>query len=170
MLDALNAMERAEMAIASGKKWSDCQGTCSACNGKGCALCKGRGWKHGGGPNPNGVGTWADESGWMSLPDKQTPVDNSGIQRPDMDPRGLTERDTTINPNLAPTKVRGQMSQGGPMPSITLKGVNIKGSSTVAYEAAATAAQSDAQSALNQDKVPRAYQQTVRDYFDDLKK
>jgi len=51
-----------------------------------------------------------------------------------------------------------------------LKGVSIKGASKVEYEAAAAAAQSDAQSALSQEKVPRAYQGAVRDYFDDIKK
>ena len=56
------------------------------------------------------------------------------------------------------------------MPSITLKGVSIKGQSKIDYEQAATAAQSDAQSALSQEKVPRAYQNAVKDYFDDLKK
>jgi len=56
------------------------------------------------------------------------------------------------------------------MPSITLKGVSIKGTSKLQYEEAVSAAQTDAQSALNQDKVPRAYQNAVRDYFDDLKK
>jgi flavin-binding protein dodecin len=56
------------------------------------------------------------------------------------------------------------------MPSITLKGVSIKGTSKVTYEEAAAAAQSDAQSALSQEKVPRAYQGAVKDYFDDLKK
>jgi hypothetical protein len=48
--------------------------------------------------------------------------------------------------------------------------VSIKGQSKVAFEEAATSAQSDAQSALSQDKVPRAYQGAVKDYFDDLKK
>jgi hypothetical protein len=48
--------------------------------------------------------------------------------------------------------------------------VSIKGTSKVSYQEAATAAQSDAQSALSQDKVPRAYQGAVRDYFDDIKK
>ena len=56
------------------------------------------------------------------------------------------------------------------MPSITLKGVSIKGQSGVSYQEAVATAQSDAQSALNQDQVPRAYQGTVKDYFDDLKK
>ena len=56
------------------------------------------------------------------------------------------------------------------MPSLTLKGLSIKGQSKVDYVEAATAAQSDAQSALSQEKVPRAYRGAVRDYFDDLKK
>ena len=56
------------------------------------------------------------------------------------------------------------------MPSITLKGVSIKGQSTVAVQEAITAAQSDAQSAISQEQVPRAYQGAVKDYFDDLKK
>ena len=56
------------------------------------------------------------------------------------------------------------------MPSISLKGISIKGHSTVAYQEAVVAAQSDAQSALSQEQVPRAYQGAVRDYFDDLKK
>jgi hypothetical protein len=55
------------------------------------------------------------------------------------------------------------------MPSITLKGVSIKGTSTVTLDEATVAAQQDAQSALSQEKVPRAYQGAVRDYFDDLK-
>ena len=59
---------------------------------------------------------------------------------------------------------------GAPMPSITLPGVSIKGASRVQFEEAATAAQSDAQSALSQEKVPRAYQGAVKDYFDDRKK
>jgi hypothetical protein len=170
LMAALEALDRAQMAIALGKSWDECQGLlCKACNGLGCAQCKGRGWSHGGKPG-YGVGTWADETGWISIPDNQEPVDNSGVIRPDMDPRGHTERPDDLNPNLTPTKVRGQMSPGGPMPSITLKGVSIKGQSSVEYQEAATAAQTEAQSALNQDKVPRAYQNAVRDYFDDLKK
>jgi len=97
-------------------------------------------------------------------------VDNSRVMRADQDPRGITERDATLNDALKPTKVKGQLSPGGQMPSITLKGVSIKGQSKVQFEEAATAAQTEAQSALNQDQVPRAYRGAVRDYFDDLKK
>jgi hypothetical protein len=87
-----------------------------------------------------------------------------------MDGRGLTDRgEGALNEALTPTKVRGQISPGGPMPSITLKGVSIRGQSRVDYEERVATAQSEAQSALSQDQVPRAYRGAVRDYFDDLK-
>ena len=88
-----------------------------------------------------------------------------------MDQRGHSDRGPgELTDALQPTKVKGQFSPGGQMPSITLKGISIKGQSTVAYQEAVVAAQSDAQSALSQEQVPRAYQGAVRDYFDDLKK
>jgi len=97
--------------------------------------------------------------------------DNKGLTRPDVDPRGHTDRgDPQLADNLGATKLKGQLSPGGQMPSITLKGVSIKGQSGVQYQESVSAAQSAAQSALNQDQVPRAYQGAVRDYFDDLKK
>ena len=150
----LDALKEASLAIGVGQTWR---------------YSRQPGQGEGGEPG-RGVGTWADDSaqwdgkwsdGW----------DNSGILRPDLDPRGHTDRgDGELNQGLIATKVRGQFSPGGQMPSITLKGVSIKGQSKVAYEEAAAAAQSDAQSALSQEKVPRAYQGAVKDYFDDLKK
>ncbi len=95
--------------------------------------------------------------------------DNSGVNRPDMAGRGQTEREAATPDGLTPTKIKGQMQPGGPMPSITLRGVSIKGQSRVAFTEAVAAAQSEAQSALNQEQVPKAYQNAVRDYFDDLK-
>jgi hypothetical protein len=171
LLAALESLDRAQLTLLTGKEWSECEGgQCKSCNGAGCKMCVGRRWGHGGKGGPAGVGTWADEQeGWTSW-EVGGPVDNSGVARPDMDGRGITDRPDDLNANLTPSKVRGQMSPGGPMPSITLKGVSIKGQSTVQYEQAAAAAQSEAQSALNQDQVPRAYQNAVRDYFDDLKK
>lgn len=174
LAEMMEMLERAQQAIQSGKGWGQCKGggKCPTCNGLGCFACQGRGWKEGAGLGASGVGTWADETGWTYYPQNvdQTPVDNSGVQRPDMDARGITERDASLNDALKPTKVKGQMAPGGQMPSITLKGVSIKGQSKVQFEEAATAAQTDAQSALNQDQVPRAYRGAVRDYFDDLKK
>jgi flavin-binding protein dodecin len=97
--------------------------------------------------------------------------DNTGIVRPDSNPRGATDRgEPQLADDLNPAKLNGQLTPGSPMPSITLKGVSIKGTSSVEFQQAAATAQSDARSALNQDQVPRAYQGAVKNYFDDLKK
>jgi hypothetical protein len=151
----LDALNQASMCIGSGKCWGMCKGPPKA--------------GHGGKPG-RGVGTWAEENAeWDG--ESTAGWDNSGLERPDMAGRGQTDRgDGQLSDALKPTKVKGQFAQGGPMPSITLKGVSIKGQSKVDYEEAAAAAQSDAQSALSQEKVPRAYQGAVKDYFDDLKK
>ena len=160
----------------------DLQATLDALNQASMYIGIGQGWRPGaqgmGTPGATkrnnepgrGVGTWADDNatwdgqmynGW----------DNTGVDRPDEDARGHSDRgEGQLNDALSPTKLKGQFSQGGQMPSITLKGVSIKGTSTRDFEAVAAAAQSDAQSALSQEKVPRAYQGAVKDYFDDLKK
>ena len=105
----------------------------------------------------------------MDTPDVYEMWDNSGVVRPNMEGKGKSERgEGAHNTALMPTKVKGQMSPGGQMPTITLKGVHIKGTSSVAYEEAVATAQSEAQSALSQERVPRAYQGAVREYFDDL--
>jgi hypothetical protein len=154
----LDALKQASACVGTGQCWGKCNGNKPGFNEKGSR------------PG-SGVGTWADESnGWMFDGQWNDRWDNSGVVRPDMDPRGLSDRgEGELSDALKPTKVKGQFSPGGQMPSITLKGVSIKGQSTVAYEEAAAAAQSEAQSALSQEKVPRAYQGAVRDYFDDLK-
>ena len=169
MMASLDAVQKAETAIATRRNW----GECPYCGDKTGACTPGHCQNHGvgrGGKPGSGVGTWADENS-LYAPEMTETWDNSGFHRPDQDPRGLTDRgDAQLADNLAPTKLHGQITPGGPMPSITLKGVSIKGQSSVQYQEAAAAAQTEAQSALNQDQVPRAYQSTVRDYFDDLKK
>ncbi len=157
MLAELNSLNQASQCIGTGMSWGQCQNP---------------GSKPGGNKPGRGVGTWADENaGWGYDGHQETGWDNSGIVRGDQAARGVADRgDAELNPALRPDKVKGQFSPGGQMPSITLKGVSIKGQSKVAYEETATAAQADAQSALSQEKVPRAYQGAVRDYFDDLKK
>jgi hypothetical protein len=151
----LDAMNQASMCIGTGQGWRACKSPPRA----------GRGGKPG-----TGVGTWAeDDAEWNG--ESTAGWDNSSVVRPDQDGRGQTDRgDGALSDALKPTKVKGQFTPGGPMPSITLKGVSIKGQSKIDYEQAAAAAQSDAQSALSQEKVPRAYQGAVKDYFDDLKK
>jgi hypothetical protein len=137
----------------------------------------GQGWRPGrpragkGGQPGSGVGTWAEDEGAEWDGQSTAGWDNSGIERPDMAGKGQTDRgEGELTDALKPTKVKGNFSPGGQMPSVTLKGISIKGQSQVSFEESATAAQSDAQSALSQEKVPRAYQGTVKDYFDDLKK
>lgn len=156
LMATLDALNKASMCIGTGQSWGRCNGP--------------PGFNPGGKPG-SGVGTWADEnSDWMYDGQFADRWDNSGVVRPDMEGRGQTDRgEGELSDALSPTKVKGQFSPGGNMPSITLKGVSIKGQSRVAYEEAAAAAQSDAESALSQEKVPRAYQGAVRDYFDDLK-
>lgn len=151
----LDALKRAQMCIGNSLAWGQCQGP-------------GRpGFKPGGKPG-RGVGTWADEGQWLDQVENTGLWDNSGVERPDLDPRGQTEREANLSENLSPTRLKGQFNPGSPMPSITLKGVSITGQSTVAVREALTAAQSDAQSALSQEQIPRAYQGAVKSYFDDL--
>ena len=117
-----------------------------------------------------GVGDWGNDDLWLDEVE-QNPVDNSGVTRADKESRGESDRGAgDLSPFLAPVKQKGQLSPGGQMPSVPLKGVSIRGQSKVEYEESVVAAQSEAQSALNQDKVPRAYRGPVRDYFDDLKR
>ena len=158
LMAALQNLQKAQMCVGNCQGWGQCKSPGS------------------GGFNPNGkkpgkgVGTWSDSSAW-SMPDGINDLwDNSGINRPDMAGKGNTDRDPDKPDNLVPTKVKGQIQPGGPMPSITLKGVSIKGQSKVSYTEAVASAQSDAQAALSQEQVPKAYQNSVRDYFDDLKK
>jgi hypothetical protein len=164
---SLDALNKAEISLATHRGWGECP-TCGDSTGR--CLAAGRCLGLGKGPGGHGVGAWTDDDSQL-YPEMSGLWDNSGIDRPDRDPRGLTDRgDPQLSDNLAATKVHGQITPGGPMPAITLKGVSIKGQSAVNYTEAVQAAQSDAQSALNQDQVPRAYQGAVRDYFDDLKK
>lgn len=152
----MEALAKAQACIGSGQGWQSGPGKPGA--------------KPGGKPG-RGVGTWADDDGKTGMAENTGLWDNSGVERPDYDPRGLSDRgEGQVAEGLVPTKVKGQFQPGSQMPSITLKGVSIKGQSTVAVREALQSAQSEAQSALSHDQVPRAYAGTVKDYFDDLKK
>lgn len=160
LMNALANLEKASMCIGNCQGWGQYPGRKPGYN------------PFGKGPGA-GVGTWGEEGGeWMdSFDDGTGNIDRSALNDRDQEGRGLTDRDPSdLADRLSPTKVKGQFNPGGPMPSITLKGVSIKGTSKVQYEEATAAAQADAQSALSQDKVPRAYQSAVKDYFDDFKK
>ena len=154
--DTLDALNQASTMIGAGQRWG-------AGNRNGAPRA-GRGGQPGG-----GVGTWADENAsWDGVMNQGW--DNSGVVRADEDPRGHTDRGDPELPDVfKPDKVQGKFSPGSPMPSITMKDLSIKGTSDVEYKQVMSTAQADSQSALNQDKVPRAYQRTVREYFDDSK-
>ncbi|MEK9862485.1 MAG: hypothetical protein VW804_04960, partial [Verrucomicrobiota bacterium] len=117
-----------------------------------------------------GVGTWGQEGGdWAYRDPGARSTDNSGVTRPELEARGLTDRgEATLSEGLIPTQVRGNMQQGRPMASMAIKGLNLRGKSQVNFTEALEAAQSEDANALNQDRVPRAYQDTVRDYFSEL--
>lgn len=154
MMASLQALQTAQMCIGNGLGFGQCRGL---------GLRPGRGNRPGRGTGWGALPSWAGENVWTTSWDAS--AKSAGVTA-----HGLTERaEPELVDGLTPTKVRGQMSPGGNMPSITLKGVSIKGTSQVDYQQAVATAQSDAQSALADDKVPRAYQGAVRDYFDDLK-
>jgi hypothetical protein len=154
IMASLEALQKAQMCVGNGQGWN-----------------KGPPRAGQGGGTGSGVGTWADDSRFLDISEIKDRWDNSGVVRPDMDARGHTDRgDGQLADSLLPTKIKGQMNPGGPMPSITLKGVSIKGQSKVDFTEMAAAAQNEAQAALSQEQVPRAYRGSVRDYFDDLKK
>ncbi len=156
LMASLEALQRAQMCVGNCMSWGQCQGM-------------GLGFRPGEKPG-GGVGTWADENnGWFYFPETSQRWDNSGIARPDMEARGHTDRgEGQSTSGMMPTKVKGSFTPGRPMPSITLRGVSIKGESRVNIEEAIATAQDEAQSALSQQKIPRAYQPAVRSYFDDM--
>lgn len=158
MQASLESLQKAQMSIGNSMLWGQC-------DNPGSQPRAGQTSKGG-----KGVGTWASSSAW-SLPDHVDDLwDNSGVKRSDQAGKGQTDRSDALPNGLVPTKIKGEMQPGGAMPSITLKGLSLKGTSKVSYAEAVAAAQVDAQSALSQDQVPKAYQNSVRDYFDDLKK
>lgn len=170
LMAEMDALSKAQMSVGTGNHWGMGNG-----NGQGDGKGNGKPGAGKGGKGGAGVGTWADEmSGWgyNPMPDGQDDlVDNSGVKRPDTAGRGHSDRGNgDLNPSLKPTQEPGHFQPGGEMPSITLKGVSIAGTSTVSLQQAVVAAQEEAQSALTKEEVPRAYQAAVRDYFDDSKK
>ena len=153
LMQSLENLERAQMAVGNCQSFGMCR-------------------KPGVAPSDTpgaGVGMWGNDSYQLTPEQTSQRWDNSGFNRPDVDPRSHTERGNKIPDNMVASRVKGQINPKGQMPSITLRGVSIKGNSKVQFQEAVSAAQSDARNALNQDKVPRAYRDSVRDYFDDLK-
>lgn len=159
MLATLEALQQAQFAIANGQAWTEAGLSMSEMLGQGTGQNR----------NNRGAGKWTEDDSWV-YPEFSETWDNSGLEREDEEGRGLKDRgEAALADNLAPTRLKGQLTPGGPMPSITLKGVSIKGSSKVGYVDASVGPQGSGESAVNQDQIPKAYQSAVRDYFDDTK-
>ena len=151
----MKALQAAQMSVGNCQGWGQC-------------FNPNPGFNPNGSKPGRGVGTWASDTGWSYYNPQDSGLwDNSGINRPDMAGKGISDRgDAVLSDALNPDKIKGQFSPGGQMPGITLKGVSIKGQSNLQYEEVASAGQSGDQSSQNQDKVPRAYQKSVKEYFD----
>lgn len=163
MQDQLGDLQSMMAALENMKTAQQCVGN-GSCNGMGWGMRNAPG-------NCNGNGEWDEMSAWFYHEYYKSGGGKGGLKAGTAAHGVLGEADVKEPTDpLLTTKVTGQITPGGPMPSITLKGVSIKGQSTVAFEEVAASAQSEAESALTQDKVPRAYRGAVRDYFDDFKK
>ncbi len=155
LMATLEHLQTALQSIGTGESWSLSQQSATG----------------GSSGSSAGLGAWADQDhDWSNPGSWAVGSGESGTAGTGIGSRDFSEGDPTLREPLTPAKVKGQYSPGASMPGITLKGVSLKGQSIVQYEEAVTTAQADAQAALSQEKVPRAYQGAVRNYFDDLKK
>jgi len=156
---ALAALQRAQMCIGNRWSWSQCQ---AAINMSPFGV-----------PNANrigpGVGTWSDGSLKLNKPPNTGMADNSGFKRPEMTPRGISERNASLpQDRLLPTRVKGQFQPGGPVASVSLRGLSLRGESRAAVKQVIEAAQEEAQRAMTEEEIPRPYQSAVKAYFDQL--
>ena len=152
LMQALGNLERAQMAVGNCQSFSVCR-------------------KPGAGPSSRpgaGVGMWGDDSLQMT-PDQMTQrMDNSGFNRPDVDPRGITERGNKVPDNMVASRIKGQIDPKGQMPA----------SRCVASASPATARYNFRKPSLPHNQTPATRSirtkclapiDSVRDYFDDLK-
>jgi hypothetical protein len=167
LMDEMGDLDSLKATLAALDKASMCLGEGNFGNKPGGK----RGNKSGGKRGNGGFGDWTPEEGWMDYPEMSDLWENSADNRGNLDPRSRTDRgDGQLADNLDPTKLRGKISPGSSMPSITIKGLSIKGTSKATVESSSVTAQDDAQNAISQEQIPRAYEGAVKDYFDDLKK
>jgi len=157
MQDILASLKNAGAALAAGKKW---QGQKDNQMGQG----QGPGAVNenmGGG----GFGTWSD--GENDLPQqKSNLVDQSGMSQQTLNERGVTERNQVFNQqNFTKDQLKGDLSPGSSMPSIPLHGLHIKGQSKVTYQEVISEIKASDAGSIDQSKIPRFYQKTVKNYF-----
>ena len=140
------------------------------CNGNCWSACQKPGFSPGGRPG-SGVGTWSDASMQMTEEAITKGWDNSGIKRPEMQPKGITDRKIgDLSSKLKPTRLQGKLQPGAPMPSVMIRGLNFRGESRVKIHQVVQSAQQEAQRALTEERIPRMYKETVRQYFENLQR
>src|SRR5437773_10889053 len=97
LMASLEALQKAQMCVGNCMGWGQCQAKIPRA---------GKGGRPG-----RGVGTWADDNGWLTYGEMTDRCDNSGVQRPDMAARGERDRgDGELVEELVPTKVKGKAS------------------------------------------------------------
>lgn len=160
MQDILASLKNAGAALAAGKRWQRLP------NDQGQGQGQGQGMENrnmGGG----GFGTWSD--GQDPLPQqKSNLVDQSGMSQQTLEQKGVTEREQAFNQsNFTQDQVKGDLSPGSSMPSIPLHGLHIKGRSKVSYQEVISEINSSQAGSIDQTKIPRYYQKSVKNYFDE---
>ena len=142
-LDKLADMEKELAAL------SQCQGLCQGA-GKGLAKKV----------------AITDMAGIYNTGDGRSP--GAGMGGPGMGQGGVAP----VQPhsvNFQPGKIQGKMRKGRIVGSFFSDGKNLKGEAKVPFVAEAVAAEVEAAAALQNEQVPRAYENYVREYFHDMK-
>ena len=155
----MNAMKKAGAAIGAGKKWGRMKG-----QGQGQGQGRGPGQGQGLG---GGFGKWSDGSD--PLPAEKTELqDQSNMFQQDDEARGISDRDDSFEANrFSPDQIKGDISPGSSMPSMPLKGVHIKGQSKATFQEVIDQIQNSEAESVDQTRIPRAYQDAVKSYFDE---
>lgn len=152
-----DALAKAQAGINGGKKWGQ-----MGQKKKGGQVQGKRGQVGG------GFGTWTDDDS-SALPDKSSELeDMSGMKSTELESRGISERgDQFEGDRYTQEQLKGDLSPGSSMPSMPLKGVHIKGQSKSSYVEILNEINNSDASSIDQSKIPRAYQDSVKTYFND---
>lgn len=163
MEEVLAALNKAGNSLAGNKKWG--------------ALGKGNqpgGMPGMGAPGPGegdglggGFGTWSDGS--APLPQQKSQLyDQSGMSQKELEARGITDRGENFESiRFSPDQVKGDLSPGSAMPSIPLHGLHMKGQSKATYQEVIQVINDSEAGSVDQTKIPRFYQESVKSYFDE---
>jgi len=152
LASAFNTMKMGQLSL------SQCKGL-GQCQNPGLSPFGGPGLGRGMGRIPR-LGEWSYQAFDGALPSVRD-MELGGYT-----PEDMTDREVALPENMQRERVKGQFSQGGQMPSMSMKDVYIRGSSDVSFQAGAgVATQGEETSSQNQGRIPKAYQGVVRDYF-----